>query len=53
MIWLMRMATWARNPPSPGRVKAVLAIFAVCLLIVGIEALGWWPDWATAQRMRP
>ena len=50
--WLFRMSRWARNPPSTQRVKLVFAIVAVSLLIVGIEWMGWWPDWATTQRMR-
>lgn len=50
--WLLRMSRWARNPPSEKRVIFVLAIIVVALVIVGIEKMGWWPDWATAQRMR-
>lgn len=53
LVWFMRMARWARRPPSAGRVKLVLAILALCLALAGIEAAGLWPDWATAQRMRP
>ncbi|MCE8009841.1 hypothetical protein [Aestuariivita sp.] len=52
-IWFLRMARWARNPPSEARVKLVLALIAVCLCIAGVEWLGLWPDWATADRMRP
>ena len=50
-IWLLRMSKWARNPPSAGRVKLVLAIVALALVIAGLEWMGWWPDWATAERM--
>lgn len=50
--WLLRMARWARHPPSERRVIAVLIVVAVCLAIFGIEKLGWWPDWATAERVR-
>ena len=50
-IWLLRMSKWARNPPSAGRVKLVLAIIALALLVAGLEWMGWWPDWATAERM--
>ncbi|MDG1167995.1 MAG: hypothetical protein P8N14_02265 [Sulfitobacter sp.] len=49
-IWLMRMAQWARNPPSAKRVKFVFAIIALAAVIWGIEWIGWWPDWATAER---
>lgn len=47
----LRMARWARNPPSEKRVKLVFAILLVCLLLFGIERLGYWPDWATSQRL--
>ncbi|MDB5660855.1 MAG: hypothetical protein JWS10_3470 [Cypionkella sp.] len=44
-IWLMRMARWARHPPSPGRVKLVLGVVVVCLVLFGIEHFWGWPDW--------
>lgn len=50
-IWLMRMSKWARNPPSAKRVKLVFGAIILALLIVGIEWMGWWPDWATAERV--
>ncbi|MGB3246242.1 MAG: hypothetical protein WBB25_17030 [Sulfitobacter sp.] len=51
-LWLLRMAKWARNPPSPLRVKIVFGVVLLALLIVGIEWMGWWPDWATSEPMR-
>jgi predicted acyltransferase len=50
--WMLRMARWVRHPPSPARIKLVLAIIALGLLIVGLEKAGLWPEWATAQRPR-
>lgn len=50
--WFLRMARWAHRPPSAKRVRLVLAVIAVVLVIYGIEWMGWWPDWATANRMR-
>jgi hypothetical protein len=47
--WLMRMYRWSRNPPSARQVMGLLAIIGICLALVGIEALGIWPDWATTQ----
>ncbi|MDB5664947.1 MAG: hypothetical protein JWS11_1490 [Cypionkella sp.] len=44
-IWLMRMARWARHPPSPGRVKLVLGVVVACLVLFGIEHFWGWPDW--------
>lgn len=50
-IWLLRMVNWVRNPPSPARVKLILAVIALAVIIVAIEWLGWWPAWATAERI--
>ena len=50
-IWLLRMSKWARNPPSAKRVMLVFGIIALAGVIWGIEALGYWPDWATAERL--
>lgn len=43
--WI-RMANWARNPPSQRRVAIYLGTIAAALAIAGLEALGFWPDWA-------
>lgn len=48
--WLLRMARWARHPPSPGRVKLVLGVILACLVIVGIEWLWGWPEWLTVNK---
>ena len=50
-IWLLRMSRWARNPPSAKQVKLVFGIIGLALVIFGIEWMGWWPDWATAERI--
>jgi hypothetical protein len=52
-IWLMRMAGWVRNPPSPARVRLVLGVIALCLVIAGIEYLWGWPEALSPQRIRP
>lgn len=49
--WLLRMSHWARNPPSAKRVIVVFAIIAAALAVGLIEWLGYWPDWATAERI--
>ena len=53
-IWLLRMRKWMQNPPSPGRIKLVFGVVAVCVLIVVLDRYGFWPGWATADsgRMR-
>jgi hypothetical protein len=44
---MVRMAQWARHPPSDRRVKMVIGILAVCLLLFGIERIFGWPTWLT------
>ncbi len=48
----LRMARWARHPPSERRVKLVIAVLALCLLLVLIERLFGWPDWLTLENAR-
>ena len=50
-VWFMRATQWVRHPPSAKRVKFVFAIIAVAALIFGIEWMGWWPEWATAEKV--
>ncbi|WP_134682088.1 hypothetical protein [Paracoccus ravus] len=52
LIWLIRASRWARNPPSAKRVRLIFGIIAICLVIVGVEWLGLWPDWAQMDRPR-
>ncbi|MBD3663158.1 hypothetical protein [Sulfitobacter aestuariivivens] len=49
--WLFRMSKRARRPPSAARVKLVFGVIIAALVIIAIEQMGWWPDWATAERM--
>jgi predicted acyltransferase len=52
LIWLLRAARWARNPPSSTRVKLVLAVVMVCLILVGIEHFWGWPKSLTLDAAR-
>jgi hypothetical protein len=47
--WLLRMARWARRPPSESRVKLVIAVIVICLALAGIEHFWGWPDWMTTN----
>jgi hypothetical protein len=47
--WIIRMAKWARNPPSPQRVRLVFVVVALCLIVIGVEKLIGWPDWMTVN----
>ncbi|PIE13783.1 MAG: hypothetical protein CSA70_03440 [Rhodobacterales bacterium] len=46
-LHFLRMARWARHPPSAWRVRLVLGVVAVCLLLVAIERFVGVPDWLT------
>lgn len=48
-VWFLRMARWARHPPSPGRVKLVLAVLAACVALVAVERLAGWPEALTVD----
>ena len=39
MNWFVRMASWARNPPSPMQVKILLAVLALALILVAVEQI--------------
>lgn len=52
-IWLLRMARWARNPPSEKRVRLVLSVLALSLGLVAFERLVGWPEWLTPDPLRP
>jgi hypothetical protein len=47
---LLRMARWARHPPSPRRVALVFGVVAVCLALFGLEKLGVIPDFGFSDR---
>ena len=47
--WYLRMAKWARRPPSPSRVKLVLGVVAICLALWGIEQIWGWPEALTVN----
>ncbi|MEM7507533.1 MAG: hypothetical protein AAF415_12385 [Pseudomonadota bacterium] len=43
-VWLMRAARWAHNPPSRRMVYLVFGTIALALILIGVEALGLWPE---------
>lgn len=43
----LRMAKWARRPPSEKRVKFFIGVLVICLVLFGIERLFGVPDWLT------
>ena len=49
MIWLLRMAKWARHPPSARRVKLVLGVVLLCLALVLYEHFHGWPEALTLE----
>lgn len=42
--WLLRMARWARHPPSARMVWLVVGVVLGAALLVGIERFVGWPD---------
>lgn len=43
--WLLRMAQWARHPPSTRRVMIGVTVGAICLALFSAERFGLLPDW--------
>ena len=54
---LLRMAKWARHPPSAKRVRLVFAIVVICIALYVIDRLVGWPDFLSravgTHRWRP
>lgn len=48
--WFLRMARWARKPPSMLQVKIVFTVVAIAAVIYGLDHFGLWPDWARVER---
>ena len=46
---LLRMAKWAKHPPSEKRVKFFFAIVLICVAIYAVERWIGWPDWMTLE----
>lgn len=49
-MWFLRAKRWARNPPSWGRVKFVVAIVLICLGLYAAERIWGWPEALTPER---
>jgi len=45
MRFFLRMARFARHPPSDARVKLIFGVVALVLAIGGIEYFIGWPEW--------
>lgn len=48
---LIRLAMWFRHPPSPQRVKLIVAVIVLSVALVAIERWFGWPDWLTTERV--
>ncbi|MFV2052751.1 hypothetical protein [Aliiroseovarius sp. YM-037] len=51
-LHFLRMAKWARLPPSATRVKLVLGVIAICLILFAIERVFGWPELLTPNDLR-
>jgi len=49
ILWLLRMARWARRPPGPRTVRLWLAVIGIGLALAGIELLFGWPEALTLE----
>jgi len=45
--YFLRMANWARHPPSWRRVRLVLVVIGACALLFLYERVFGWPEWLT------
>lgn len=50
--WILQAKRWAQNPPSMKKVMLVVGVIVFCLILYGIERLGFLPDWMVAERVR-
>mgnify|MGYP006074966377 CR=1 FL=1 len=48
---LMRAKRWVQSPPSMKRIKLVGEVIIIVAMIFGLEHFGYWPNWATAERV--
>jgi hypothetical protein len=48
--WLLRMAKWARRPPSMLQLKIAAVAVAAVLTIIALDHFGLWPEWAQMER---
>jgi hypothetical protein len=51
-LWLVRMKRWVQNPPSPARIKLIVAIIGLCLVVFALERMFGWPDALTPNDLR-
>ncbi|SFN38864.1 hypothetical protein SAMN04487859_101332 [Roseovarius lutimaris] len=52
IMWLLRMARWARNPPSRAYRRMLLVVLGFVLVIGGIEYFLGWPEALTLEPQR-
>ncbi|MCV2865707.1 hypothetical protein OE647_13325 [Defluviimonas sp. WL0075] len=51
---ILRMARWARRPPSARQVAIFAGVLAAGLLLAGAERMGWLPDFMMkAEKVAP
>jgi hypothetical protein len=48
-FWLVRMRRWVQHPPSPAKIRIVLAVVALCAALFAVERYVGWPDWLTTE----
>ncbi len=48
-MWFIRMARWARHPPSRRMIQVVGLVLGLALVLWGIEHFFGWPEWLTVN----
>lgn len=52
ILWFLRLARWARNPPGPKTVRLVMIVIGLTALIAGIEYFIGWPESLSLEPQR-
>jgi hypothetical protein len=49
---LLRASVWSRQKPSRTFVYALIGVAILVAVVFSLDALGWWPEWATVEPSR-
>lgn len=52
LMWLVRMARWARHPPKPWQFYTVLGIVLLAAALIAWELTFGWPEALTVDPVR-
>ena len=52
-MWFLRLARWARHPPSLARALFFVGILGICLGLAALDYWGLWPAWLSVNGRVP